>query len=100
MLIEYKIKFEKDGLTITQRLAQSDSTAQVKPGVPVEGTLLPKSQAEIVAPPTAKPLQGGNPGDEPSSGTGPNNLGTAPIILIGPIVLCHPHPAKDDKETT
>ena len=98
MLVEYKIKFEKDGLTITQRLEPSGSTAQVKPGVPVEGNLLPKLKAEIVAAPATQPLAGGDPTDGPSSGTGPD-LGTAPIILIGPIVLCHPHPAKDDKET-
>jgi hypothetical protein len=78
---------------------QSGSAAQVKPGAPVSDNQLAKSLPETLATPTAKALQGGNPGDEPSSGTGPN-LGTAPIILIGPIVLCHPHPTEDDKGTT
>jgi hypothetical protein len=99
MLIEYKIKFEKDGLTITQRVEQSGSTAQVKPGTPVEGNLLPKSKEEIVAAPATKPRSGAGPNDE-TGDTGAGGFGSAPIILIGPIVLCHPHPTEDDKGTT
>jgi hypothetical protein len=96
MLIEYKIKFEKDGLTITQRLGSS--AQQAKPDAPVVEHILAESHEQTLAVHAAGPRPAGNPADQPSVGTGPDGFGTmAPIILIGPIILSPPPASADDE---
>ena len=102
MLIEYKIKFEKDGLTITQRL-EPRAAAPVKPDAPVPGGpavehILGETHKQSLAAHAARPRKAGGPGDSPDIGTGPDGFGTtAPIILIGPIILSPPPASADDE---
>jgi hypothetical protein len=97
MLIEYKIKFEKDGLTITQRL-EPRTSAQVKSDAPVVDHILGETHEQSVAARAARPRKGSGPSDSPDIGTGPDGFGTtAPIILIGPIILSPPAASADDE---
>jgi hypothetical protein len=97
MLIEYKIKFEKDGLTITQRL-EPRASAPVKPDAPTVEHTLGETKEQSVAAHAARPRKAAGPGDSPDIGTGPDGFGTtAPIILIGPIILSPPPANADDK---
>jgi hypothetical protein len=96
MVIEYKIKFEKDGLTITQRLGSS--AQQAKPDAPVVEHMLGETHEQSLATRVARPSKGSGPGDSPDIGTGPDGFGsTAPIILIGPIILSPPSAGADDE---
>jgi hypothetical protein len=121
VLIEHKITFENDCLTITQRIQAGGSTAQIKQDAPLAQKLLAKTHAESLAtfaaqPATQPPPAGGagdnpgdtggpgdnpgdtgGPGDNPSDTGGPN-AGTAPITLIGPIVLCCRCPKVKDED--
>jgi Papain-like cysteine protease AvrRpt2 len=78
MLVEYKIKFEKDGLTITQCVEPSGASPQVDQGAqvtsnylsvndPVMQNSLPASYEE------SRTITGGGPNDLPR-GRGPNDL--------------------------
>jgi hypothetical protein len=80
MLIEYKITFAKDGVTITQRVEPNSSTAP---------TLQPSATGDLAV---AKHLgktfaasQGGGPGDEGDIGSG--GPGSMPVAILGPIII-------------
>jgi len=100
MLIEHKITFQKDGLTITQRVGESVAGSPPNTNILVgdnalKGSFKDSVAARAVKPaaggaPGDKPGGGGGPGDKPGGGGGPDGAGTAPIILIGPIVLVGP----------
>jgi hypothetical protein len=110
MLIEYKIKFEKDGLTIAQHIEPNSLQAVrgVKNGkVNVNG--LPAAQHEVKALVARNPLAaGGEPADpiggggpaDPIGGGGPadpiggNVPGSAPIFILGPIVFGNSAPPE------
>lgn len=102
MLIEYKIKFEKDGLTISQHIEPNSSPityGRIKGPV----TSLPASQAEVKNLVSRNPLAdtGGGPHDKPGGGPGDKpggrSEGTAPIFILGPIVFGNSVP--ESKET-
>jgi hypothetical protein len=109
MLIEYKIKFEKDGLTIAQHI-EPNSAPAAPPKATVSG--LPAAQQEL-GPVASNPLVtaagpidkpgGGGPVDKPGGGgpidkPGGGGFGTAPIFILGPIVFSNAAP--ESKETT
>ena len=94
MLIEYKIKFEKDGLTIAQHIEPNSSpVTNSRSKAPITG--LPASQAEMGTLVSRNPLttSGGGPGDKPGGGPGDKpggnagGFGNAPIFILGPIVF-------------
>ncbi len=115
MLIEYNITFEKDGLTIKQRVDTSASGSQGKVVGAVAENSLKSSFQKSKATNTSVPLAGGGPGDVPGSGGGPGDVpgsgggpgdvpgsggggpvGTAPITIIGPFIMCCP--SSDSKK--
>ena len=104
MLIEYKIKFRRDGLAITQRVDSSAQTPPVKFQGAVEQNVLRVSftasqQANASnpqIPATASPAtaqEGGAPVSNPKNpGGSPLESSSGPITIIGPFLfLCPPH---------
>jgi hypothetical protein len=89
MLTEYKIKLEKDGLTITQRL--DPGTSQPLPSFTASNALQASFQQSKSAN-AATPKSGGSAADDPGPGTGEfTGSGAAPITIIGPnILMCCP----------
>ena len=99
MLIEYKLKFEKNGLTLTQRIEPGTSGSQGNAGTFTEENSLKASFQESKAATASGPKPGGGPGDEPGPGghgpgddpgPGGSGFGTAPVTIIGPFILCCP----------
>jgi len=106
MLIEYKIKFEKDGLTIAQHI-EPNSVPVIHAAAskaPVNGLPATQKEARTLTPanPLAKidagtggpPPDVGTGGPPPDVGTGgpPPDVGTggsgyAPIFILGPIIF-------------
>jgi hypothetical protein len=105
MLIEYKIKFEEDGLTIAQRIEPNSVRRNGVANNNVKVNGLPEAQHEVKALAPANPLAGlstkdvaagpsdetAGPSDEtagPSDETaGQGGQGSAPIFILGPIVF-------------
>src|SRR6266849_10095099 len=79
MLIEYKIKFEKDGVTITQRVEPNGSNRREQP--------------RVSGKPTFSKLLGDTVGDgfaedpEIVGGGGPSP-GSGRVIAFGPLIFC------------
>ena len=107
MLIEYKVKFEKDGLTITQQVKQDSSRVQAKPAAPVKQNALGASLQESQTPGIASRQAGGGP-DEQDPGGGPDEqdpggtpaTGGGPMTIIGPFIFlcpCHGSTNTDPK---
>lgn len=110
MFIEYKIKFEKDGLTVSQTILPNSAPAPVSNGKVKE--LDSPARADSKNPLTSVPADSSSgPGDHPgdnSSGpgdhpgdnsSGPGDHpgdntsgipGQAPIFVLGPIVFNNP----------
>jgi hypothetical protein len=87
VLIEYKIKFEKNGLTITQRVESGASVPAPAKPAPSSNLAVSKHLARSFAAST-----GGGPGDLPDTdGGGPpfalSGPGLGPITILGPIIL-------------
>ncbi len=105
MQIEYSIKFQKDGFTITESIdTGGGAAASVKPGAPVAQNSLGASfQDSQSAGNPAGSGQGGGPHDR-SPGGGPHDRSPgggpadgAPITIIGPFIfLCRPHEPEAD----
>jgi hypothetical protein len=103
MLTKYKIKLEKDGLTITQWV--EPATTPQAPSSVAEGATL-SAALPAVFPQSQKsnaslPGEGGSEAETPfSGGGGPFTSGEGPATIIGPIVfLCCPcHDAKTAKD--
>jgi hypothetical protein len=97
MLIEYTVKFQKDGLTITQRIENGTASPAVKPGVPVQANALkssfqkskaakasgPSPQDETTGPSPQDETTGPSPQDET---TGPVNSGLGSMTVFGPFI--------------
>jgi hypothetical protein len=115
MLIEYQITFQKDGVTIKQRIEPSTSV-NADLDVPPDDTRLKASfkeskeaRAAIVVSkaglggfvPANKPGGGGGgfvPANKPGGGgSGPTGFETAPITFIGPFVFCWPVSQSEEK---
>jgi hypothetical protein len=114
MVIEYKIKFEEDGIVIKQCIQAGVAVAQTRPNAPTAGHTLSGSQQESKAAQAAASTQadngqgapaskgnGQNPGVTGSGGgenpgdTGGGITGSTPITIIGPFVFCgHGHRTK------
>jgi len=103
MLIEYKIKFEEDGVTITQRVEpDSSGSAPVERTIPPSG-LTGRSLGRAFEAPPGRSGQdgkdqsgtGGGPGDP--TGPGGQGPGTRPTIILGPIVVGAPARKPDTK---
>src|SRR5262245_34204884 len=75
MLVEYKIKFEKDGVTITQRIEQSATSRPAQTGVPGK-----VKSAQAVGDTVGDGLQ-----DDGDTGGGP---GSGRVIAFGPVIFC------------
>ena len=92
MLIEYKFKFEKNGLTITQRVGSGSSGPHATGESIVEENSLKASFQESKAASTAGPKAGGNglSGHTGGNGGGPPGSGTAPVTFIGPFIMYCP----------
>ena len=97
MLIEYKVKFEKDGLLITQRIEQGDAISGVKPDAPVvQKTLGPTFQdseattasSSASGGSSASRDEGGDSASRDEGGTGA--LGSGPITIFGPFIFMRP----------
>jgi hypothetical protein len=88
MLTEYKIKLEKDGLTITQRL--DPGISQPLPTFAASNDLQASFQQSKSAN-ASNPKSGGSAADDPGPGGGVGSAGAAPITIIGPnILICCP----------
>jgi len=100
MLIEYKIKFEKDGLTIAQYIEPNATTPKTAANGSLQVNGLPARQTEItptVVNPLAKlapdaaggPITdgGGGPITDPGGGVPGSSASSAPIFILGPIVF-------------
>src|SRR5260370_40915489 len=80
MLIEYKIKFEKDGLTITQRVEPNGSGTQRVPPSAMGDVTVAKHLGQSFA-----ATKGGDSGSDPGPGGG--GPGSGPITILGPIIF-------------
>ena len=89
MLIEYKIKFEKDGMTITQRVEPGDSRAQLHGPTRLRGITVAKHLGSSFS------GQGGGPGDPPGPGGG--GLGSGQVTILGPFIIGGYKEDKDRK---
>lgn len=100
MLIEYKIKFEKNGITITQQVGHGSSppvAASRKAAATSASDVIQASSKELGAqfiPPAAvssdTPETGGSNADLPATGEGDtseNGLGSGVTIVFGPTVI-------------
>jgi hypothetical protein len=101
MLIEYKIKFEKDGLTIAQHIQPNSAPVTQAQPKKAQVTGLPATQPEVTGLANANPLAGvapdgggqpfGDTGGQPFGDTGGGGQGSsassAPIFILGPIVF-------------
>lgn len=114
MLIEYKIKFEKNGLTIAQYI-EPNSVRMARGAKNGKGQVngLPAAQHEVPALLDKNPLampsaESGGPHDEtmgphdetmgPHDETmGVNGQGSAPIFILGPIVFGGAEPTEITK---
>lgn len=93
MLIEYKIKFEEDGLTITQRVEPDASDSAPVARTAQTGGLTGRSlgsafEAGEGGGPEDRIGPGGGPGDP--IGPGGEGPGARPIIILGPIIVGAP----------
>ena len=97
MLIEYTVKFQKDGLTITQRIENGTASPAVKPGVSVQVNALKSSfqeskNAKASGPSPADETSGPSPADETSGPSpadetsGPLNSGLGSMTVFGPFI--------------
>jgi hypothetical protein len=103
MLIEYKIKFEKDGLTVSQRIEPNSTQAATANGrvksldAPAgAGRINPlvkasRDPASGPHPPSEDTSSGPNP---PSEDTSSGPIGQSPIFVLGPIVFNNPAQAS------
>jgi hypothetical protein len=108
MLIEYKIKFEKDGLTIAQYIEPNATAPKTAANGRQQMNGLPAAQTEITPTVSANPLAkvapdgGGAPisdtGGAPISDTGGgvpgSSMSSAPIFILGPIVFANAAPSE------
>lgn len=118
MLIEYKIKFEKDGLTISHRIEPNSPSAQIaSPRVIALGAPATAATSNPIAtdpasgpnPPSQDTSSGPNPpSQDTSSGPNPPSEDTssgsvtqssgvvapAPIFVLGPITFNNPTQAS------
>jgi hypothetical protein len=100
MLIEYKIKFEKDGLTVSQRIEPNSTAPQVTKSPvaigPVKALNVPAGAGSEN--PLAELSSGPNPAMDDTSGpnpsmddtSGPTAVAQSPIFVLGPIVFNNP----------
>lgn len=102
MLIEYTIRFEKNGLTIVQRVEPSASTSQVTGEQLAEKDLLRASHQESETANTTEPKQGGNGltghiGGDRKEAFDPGTK--APVTFIGPFIMyCRCDDSKKENE--
>jgi hypothetical protein len=109
MLIEYKIKFEKDGLTIAQHIEPNSTPVAYAGAQKAQVNGLPEKLQDAKA--TANPLatlgaEGGAPigqlggapigglGGAPIGGIGGGAPASAPIFILGPIVFGNTAPPE------
>jgi hypothetical protein len=88
MQIEYKIKFDKDGLTVTQTITPNSVPVPVANGQVKELTAAPG--ADVVNPLTkvSNDVASGGPDNSSQDDTnGPPPSQQAPIFVLGPIVF-------------
>jgi hypothetical protein len=96
MLIEYSIKFEKDGLTIKQRVDSGSQAPPVKDQIAVEQNVL-GANAPDPLPAVGEKGAGLAPSPRGPGGGPFESTSAAPITIIGPIILTCP-PSATDKE--
>ena|SRR5260370_11286732 len=82
MLIEYKIKFEKDGVTITQRVEPDTSNRRAESSISGKPTF-----SKLVADVVGEPDPSGNM-DPPDTGSGEPGSGPCRVIAFGPVIFC------------
>jgi hypothetical protein len=99
MLIEYKIRFDDDGITISQRIepGANEGSVRVATGEDDSGVTakeLPSFQKKAQPAPDDSGQGGGltDPSDVGGGLTDPSDVGgggpdTAPIIIFGPIIV-------------
>jgi hypothetical protein len=100
MLIEYSIKFEKDGLIITQRMDSGSQAPAVKDQSTVEQNVLGANAPDPLPSVGANAATAGTGGGGVHSPRGPGgapieSTSGAPITIIGPIILTCPPSATD-----
>jgi hypothetical protein len=99
MLIEYKIRFDGDGVTISQRIEPGENEGSVRVTTGSDGSVvtareLPASFQTAQAASAASSPGGGTSdksgvggGTSDKSGVGGGEADTAPIIIFGPIIV-------------
>ena len=108
MSIKYKLKYQKNGLTITQEIDSSDSLSPVKPGAgafakALQGTFKESKAAAQKDAGTSSEVGGGLDPNDVGGGLDPNDRGGAavpgvgnPITIFGPFIfMC---PDQDDSK--
>ena len=106
MLIVHKIKFDKEGLTITQHIDQSaaENSEPLVEGNSLSARYSDSKAANVLRASTAASGSGGGapfvPLKKPGGGNGPfpTGPGTSPITIIGPIFFGCPIPCAEDDE--
>ena len=96
MLIEYKFKFEKNGLTIVQQVGSGALDSHAILGHTVEQNFLRASYQESLAANAAGLKAGGGNGRTPGGGGDLPAFGTTPVTFIGPFIMCCP--SEDSKK--
>ena len=82
MLIEYKIKFEKDGVTVTQRVEPNASSRRVVSSVsgkPIFSGLVGETSGDP---------DPGVPEDPERVGGGGPGSGSGRVVAFGPVIFC------------
>ena len=100
MLIEYKIRFDGDGVTISQRIEPGENEGSVRvttgsDGSEVTARELPASFQMTAQAASGASSPGGGTSDKSGvgggtsdkSGVGGDEADTAPIIIFGPIIV-------------
>jgi hypothetical protein len=99
MLIEYQIKFTKNGLTITQQIDENTAgtTEPLVQGNSLLANIQESHAANAEKPEATGPPVGGSPINRPGGGGGVPPGTSAPTIIIGPIFFgcCPTHEDED-----
>jgi hypothetical protein len=91
VFVEYKIKFERDGFTLTQRVESGAEDLPVVPDDSSDQKLLARTFDESQASSTALGKTGGAPVDRPKgAGGNPGSLASGSVTIIGPFILLQP----------
>ena len=100
MLIEYQVKFQKDGLTITQRVEPNTPPSITDSGPVVTHNALNASNDESKASSAAQTSHKSGAFDDQGKAGSLPALGNTPMTIIGPFIFLQPDGKPTDREST